>query len=201
MTECDRFCKRLVDLIVSSLGLLILWPLITVCWIFATLETRSNGFFLQSRVGESGRLIKTIKIRTMYPAKPDEMRSTVTVEGTVSITKTGRVFRKYKLDELPQLLNVLLGSMSLVGPRPDVPGYADLLKGADRVVLSIKPGITGPASLKYRNEEAILADQENPRSYNDNVIWPDKVKINREYIDNYSLLSDFKYLVRTIKGC
>ena len=110
------------------------------------------------------------------------------------------IFRKYKIDELPQLINVLKGDMSFVGPRPDVPGYADKLEGEDRIILSIKPGITGPATLKYKNEEEILANVDDPVKYNNQVIWPDKVKINKEYIKNWSLKKDIEYILKTIKG-
>jgi lipopolysaccharide/colanic/teichoic acid biosynthesis glycosyltransferase len=126
--------------------------------------------------------------------------STVTTANDKRITKSGRFFRKYKIDELPQLINVLKGDMSFVGPRPDVPGYADKLEGEDRIILSIKPGITGPASLKYKNEEEILASEKNPKEYNDKIIWPDKVKINKEYIKNWSLKKDIEYIIKTIKG-
>ncbi|MBA6363257.1 sugar transferase, partial [Colwellia sp. BRX8-8] len=106
--------------------------------------------------------------------------------------------RKFKVDELPQLVNVLFGTMSFVGPRPDVPGYADLLEGDDRIVLTIKPGITGPASIKYKNEEELLAHQTDPKFYNDTVIWPDKVKINKEYISKYSFYTDIKFILKTV---
>jgi lipopolysaccharide/colanic/teichoic acid biosynthesis glycosyltransferase len=116
------------------------------------------------------------------------------------ITPIGKILRKYKLDELPQLWNVLTGTMSFVGPRPDVRGYADTLTGEDRVILSIKPGITGPASLYFRNEEELLAKVENPSKYNDEVIWPLKVKINREYIEHYKFIQDIQYILATVLG-
>ena len=124
--------------------------------------------------------------------------STVTVSGDSRITYSGRVFRRFKIDELPQLINVLLGHMSIVGPRPDVPGFADQLQGYERLLLSIKPGITGPASLKYRNEELILSLQVDPISYNRSVIWPDKVQIGLAYIEHWSLSRDFLYILRTL---
>ncbi len=114
------------------------------------------------------------------------------------VTKIGRFLRKTKLDELPQLWNVLIGDMSLVGPRPDVPGYADKLKGEDRIVLTVRPGITGPASLYFKNEETLLAKQNDPKRYNDEVIWPQKVKINRNYILEYSFKKDLMYIFKTI---
>jgi lipopolysaccharide/colanic/teichoic acid biosynthesis glycosyltransferase len=175
---------------------LITWPIILTAWIIASIETKSNGFFLQKRVGENGKLFTIIKIKTMYPNNG----STVTTANDNRITKSGKFFRKYKIDELPQLINVLKGDMSFVGPRPDVPGYADKLEGEDRIILSIKPGITGPATIKYKNEEEILARVNDPIKYNNEVIWPDKVKINKEYIKNWSLKKDIEYILKTIKG-
>lgn len=159
------------------------------------METRSNGFFIHERVGRHGGVIKVYKIKTMYASQG--RRSPIASNNTSSITRSGAFFRKYKLDELPQLFNVLLGSMSLVGPRPDVPNYADQLQGSDRIILLLRPGITGPASIKYRNEEALLSAVADPVAYNDTIIWPDKVRINREYIDKYSLWADIKYIVQT----
>lgn len=188
--------KRLFDLTFSCVGLAFSWPLILICWSIAAVETRSNGFFVQSRIGRHGRHIKIIKIKTMYPAR--ESRSPITAFNTAVITRSGALFRRYKLDELPQLINVLLGDMSFVGPRPDVPGYADVLNGTDRVILLMRPGITGPASIKYRNEEELLSSVEDPAAYNDQIIWPDKVRINKEYYSNYSLLKDLGYIIQTI---
>jgi lipopolysaccharide/colanic/teichoic acid biosynthesis glycosyltransferase len=116
------------------------------------------------------------------------------------ITWLGRIWRKTKIDELPQLINVLKGNMSFVGPRPDVPGYADRLQGDDRIVLSVRPGITGPATLKYRDEEALLADQDDPERYNNEVLWLDKVRINREYVESWSFWQDIRYILKTICG-
>jgi lipopolysaccharide/colanic/teichoic acid biosynthesis glycosyltransferase len=198
MSRTDIFLKRTFDLVASLGGLIVLSPIICVCWIVAALETRSNGFFIQKRIGRHGRIIHVCKIKTMYPASG--RRSPIASSNLSSITRSGRVFRKYKLDELPQLFNVLVGSMSIVGPRPDVPGYADRLQGRDKVILLLRPGITGPASIKYKDEESILAAVDDPETYNDRVIWPDKVRINREYFVNYSLLRDVKYIVHTILG-
>jgi len=190
--------KRVFDIIFSLIGLILTWPIILIAWIIASLDTKSNGMFIQKRVGKDGKLFNIYKIKTMK--KVDNIDTTITSSNDVRITKSGKFFRKYKIDELPQLWNVLIGDMSFVGPRPDVPGYADKLEGDDRIILSIRPGITGPASLKYKNEEEILAQQEDPKWYNDNVIWPDKVKINKDYIKNWSLLKDIKYIIKTIKG-
>jgi lipopolysaccharide/colanic/teichoic acid biosynthesis glycosyltransferase len=116
------------------------------------------------------------------------------------VTPIGRILRKYKLDELPQLWNVFTGTMSFVGPRPDVSGYADKLTGEDRIILSVRPGITGPASLRFRNEEELLAKVDNPQQYNDEVIWPRKVTINREYVEHYSFIKDILYIFATVFG-
>ncbi|MEA3228244.1 MAG: sugar transferase, partial [Campylobacterota bacterium] len=135
------------------------------------------------------------KIKTMK--KVDGIDTTITSSTDKRITKSGKFLRDTKIDEFPQFINILLGDMSFVGPRPDVAGYADRLEGADKIILSIRPGITGPASIKYKDEEKILAQQENPQEYNDKVIWVDKVRINREYIENWSFKKDLKYMVET----
>ncbi len=198
MTNVDKLFKRTFDLVVSLLGLFLSSPLIFLAWVVAAFETGSNGFFIQKRVGLNGFLFNVIKIKTMK--NTSGYRSSITTEVSVQITKSGSFFRKYKIDELPQLWNVLIGEMSFVGPRPDVPGYADKLSGSDRLVLSVRPGITGPASIKYKNEEVILSSQSNARLYNDEIIWPDKVKINKEYINSYRFTDDIKYIVETIRG-
>lgn len=190
--------KRLFDFCISLLGLIFTSPIILVAWLVASFETRSNGFFIQGRIGKNGSLFQVVKIKTMK--KVEGIDTTITSSNDVRITKSGIFFRKTKIDELPQLWNVLVGQMSLVGPRPDVPGYADQLEGRDRVILSIRPGITGPASLKYKDEEAILAQQNDPVRFNNEVIWPDKVKINRRYIENYKFSMDLYYIWKTIVG-
>lgn len=198
MTTFDFFWKRLFDIVFSIIGLAFLLPLIAVCWTVAALETRSNGFFVHERVGRRGKRIRVCKIKTMRPSSA--ARSPITAQNLAAITRSGRLFRKYKLDELPQLFNVLMGSMSFVGPRPDVAGYADRIEGQDRVILLLRPGITGPASIKYKDEETLLSTAEDPVWFNDHVIWPDKVRINREYFVNYSLLRDLVYIFKTILG-
>jgi lipopolysaccharide/colanic/teichoic acid biosynthesis glycosyltransferase len=192
----DMFLKRVLDIFVSLTGLLVFFPVIGVTWLVAAIETGSNGFFIQHRIGRNGRVIRVCKIKTMFPG--DAKRSPIASNNTAAITRSGQFFRKYKLDELPQLFNVLMGEMSLVGPRPDVPGYADRLEGKDRIILRLRPGITGPASIKYRDEEALLASVDDPLMYNDKIIWPDKVRINKEYFANYSLLLDLRYILQTI---
>lgn len=151
--------------------------------------------FRQQRVGRDGKLFTLVKFRTMVPVHSG---STVSVAGDSRITPLGAVLRRWKLDELPELWNVLRGDMSFVGPRPDVPGYADRLQGDDRRVLQLRPGITGPATLKYRNEEQLLAAHPDPVAYNDNVIFPDKVRINLQYLDNRSFIGDLKIIFATL---
>lgn len=197
MSPKQKLIKRLFDLTLAVVGLALSWPIILLAWLVASIETRSNGLFVQERIGEGGKHFLIYKIRTMYP---DQKGSTITTAKDARITKSGKIFRRYKIDELPQLFNILKGDMSFVGPRPDVPGYADRLEGEDRIILSIKPGITGPASIKYKNEEEILAKVENPKEYNDKVIWPDKVRINKKYIKNWSLKKDISYILKTFKG-
>ena len=188
--------KRFLDLILSLFGLFFFsWLLLTV-WIFATIDTKSNGFFIQKRVGKNGKFFRLIKIKTMKPV--EGIKTTITTKNDARITNWGHFFRRTKLDELPSLWNVLIGDMSLVGPRPDVPGYADKLKGNDRRILELRPGITGPATLKYADEEKLLATVDDPVKYNDEVIFPDKVKINLEYLDNWSLWLDIKIIFNTI---
>lgn len=162
------------------------------------IKSTSKGpvFFRQKRVGLNGDLFVCIKFRTMYTNL--ENQGTITTAADSRITPLGRLLRRFKIDELPQLWNVLLGRMSLVGPRPDVPGYADRLKGEDRKILSLRPGITGPASLRFRNEEELLATVSNPKTYNDTVIWPEKVKINLDYLQNWRFLKDICCILETI---
>lgn len=188
--------KRFFDIFLSLLGLVLLGWLMLLAALFAWIDTGLNGFYTQCRIGLAGRPFKIIKIRTMKPCAGID--TTITTVNDARITRLGGFFRKTKIDELPQLINILLGQMSFVGPRPDVPGFADTLVGKDRDILTIRPGITGPASIKYRNEEELLANVDDPEAYNREVIFPDKVKINREYIKNYSLLLDIKYILDTV---
>ena len=152
--------------------------------IIILLDTKGNFFFIQERVGKNAKIfiiykIRTIPIRSNFPST------------------WGKFLRFFKIDELPQIYNICKGEMALVGPRPDVPGYADLLQGEDRIILTVKPGITGLASLKYRNEEYMLAQHKNPLKYNDEVIWPDKVRINKWYIENKNVSLDLIILFYT----
>ena len=198
MSQWNRVVKRFFDFVVALIGLLLLWWLILIVYILATIDTRKSGFFIQERVGKDGKLFKVIKIRTMRDIP--NVNTTVTRENDPRITRLGRFWRKTKIDELPQLINVLLGQMSFVGPRPDVPGFADQLTGPDRIILTVRPGITGPATLRFRNEEQLLAQQDDPEAYNREVIWPEKVRLNREYVENYSFRQDIKYIFQTLFG-
>ena len=190
--------KRVFDFSFSFFGLVFLWWLIIIAAFLAWIDTGENGFFTQARVGQFGKIFNVIKIRTMKSSS--DLTTTVTTSNDIRITALGKFFRKTKIDELPQLINVLLGQMSFVGPRPDVPGFADLLHDDDKVVLSIKPGITGPATLAYRNEEELLASVDDPEEYNRKVIFPDKVRINKKYIQDYTLTGDIKYIIHTVMG-
>lgn len=189
--------KRAFDLLVAGLLLVPAAPLIAVGWLVATVETRRSGIFRQSRIGRDGVPFEVMKLRTMRPVTGID--TVVTARGDVRITRGGAVLRRFKLDELPQLVNVVRGQMSLVGPRPDVAGFADLLEGDDRIVLSVRPGITGPAALAYRHEEEILASVPDPERYNREVIWPDKVRINRAYVESYRFGDDLRCLRDTLR--
>lgn len=156
-----------------------------IIFIFASIDTKSNGLFTQKRVGQFGKPFIIFKIKTMHPK-------------TRTISGIGRFLRKSKLDELPQLWNVLIGDMSFVGPRPDIIGYADQLVGEDRIILNLKPGLTGLASIKYRNEEKTLFNQTDSLHYNDNIIWPDKVRINKWYVQHRTLSMDVTILFYTL---
>lgn len=191
--------KFIFDRLISIIGLLCLWPVLIVISILIRIKMSGGSvFFIQKRVGKNGKLFKIIKFRSMTVG---HSASSVSVAGESRITPLGAKLRKYKLDELPELWNVLKGDMSFVGPRPDVPGYADKLQGDDCEVLKLRPGITGPASLKYRNEEELLAKVDNPQKYNDEVIYPDKVRINRYYLHNYSFWKDIMIIFCTVLGC
>ena len=208
-----------------------LWPVLVIVAILVKVKMPGGpAFFVQKRVGKGGKLFDCHKFRTMKPTllpsqkgreKGDKNWSTVSVAGDSRITPLGAKLRHWKLDELPGLWDVLIGHMSFVGPRPDVPGYADKLTGDDREVLKLRPGITGPATLKYRREDEMLADvrrlmsegrylpqeqmgrmtdQELAEWYNDNVIYPDKVKINRYYLHHYSFIKDIEMIFCTVLG-
>ena len=189
--------KYLFDRLFSLLGIIILSPVILVVAFIVRVKIGKPVLFRQERVGKDGKLFTIWKFRTM---EDENDGPSVCVAGDERILPLGVKLRKYKLDELPQLWNVLKGDMSFVGPRPDVPGYADQLQGDDRDVLKLRPGITGPATLKYRDEEELLATVDNPQEYNDTVIFPDKVRINRYYLHHYSFWTDLKILFATVLG-
>ena len=190
--------KFLFDRLASFFGLLIIWPVLIIVAILIKIKMpRGPVFFTQKRVGRNGKLFTMYKFRSMTVSHSG---SSISVAGESRITPFGAKLRKYKIDELPELWNVLIGDMSFVGPRPDVPGYADMLKGEDRDILKLRPGITGPASLKYRNEEELLSHVDNPIKYNNEVIFPDKVRINLYYLHNYSFWTDIKLILCTVLG-
>lgn len=191
--------KYVFDRLMALIGLLVLWPVLLVVTLLIRIRMPGGPvIFKQQRVGREGELFTMYKFRSMSVGHGG---SSVSVAGESRITPLGAKLRHYKLDELPELWNVLIGDMSFVGPRPDVPGYADQLKGKDREVLRLRPGITGPASLKYRDEEDILAKQANPQKFNDEVIFPDKVRINLYYLEHYSFLKDIRMIFCTVLGC
>ena len=196
MTNWQKFIKRSFDIVMSLLGLVAVGWLIALCWLIATIDTRRNGFFAQERIGKDMRVFRIIKIRTMREIAG--ITTVVTSRNDPRITFAGSWLRRLKLDELPQLINVLLGHMSFVGPRPDVAYFAELLQGDDRKIMSIRPGITGPASLAFVDEEEMLAESEDPEEYNRKVIFPAKVKINRSYIEHYKFYKDIIYIIATI---
>ena len=189
--------KRVFDMIASFLGLILLIPLFAVLALLIKIRMPGPVLFCQQRTGRHGRAFTIYKFRTMIV---DHQGSTISVRGESRITPLGEKLRKYKLDELPELWNVLKGDMSFVGPRPDVPEYYQRLKGNAKQILELRPGITGPASLKYIDEEEILASQPDPQKYNDEVIWPDKVRINLEYYHHRSFFGDLRIIFRTIAG-
>ena len=190
--------KYIFDRVAALIGLLCIWWLLIIVAIIIKIKMPGGpAIFKQTRIGRHGKPFTMYKFRTMTV---NHSGSSVSVAGESRITPLGAVLRKYKIDELPELWNVLKADMSFVGPRPDVPGYADALTGDDREVLLLRPGITGPASLKYRNEEEILAAVENPQIYNDTIVFPDKVRINRYYLHNYSFVSDIKMILCTVLG-
>ena len=213
--------KLIFDKVVSFIGLLILWPVLLVVALLIKWKMPGPILFCQQRVGRYGEIFTVYKFRTMTVkreaavASRDSEATSIASQEQGRITPLGEKLRRYKLDELPELWNVLKGDMSFVGPRPDVPGYADQLQDEDREVLLLRPGITGPASLKYRNEEDILqaidealqkggeglpAGVTTVQEYNDNIIYPDKVRLNRYYLHHYSFMKDIQMIVCTVLG-
>lgn len=198
--------KYLFDRLISLVGLVILSPVFLIVAIMIKIQMPGPIFFKQRRIGQHGKLFTVYKFRSMTVnnsssfASKSSKATSIASEENDRITPLGEKLRRYKLDELPELWNVLKGDMSFVGPRPDVPGYADKLQGKDREVLRLKPGITGPASLKFRNEEYILSKMNDPKKYNDEVIYPDKVRLNLYYLYHYSFWDDLRMIVCTVLG-
>ena len=213
--------KFVFDKVVSLVGLIVLSPVLLIVALLIKWKMPGPILFCQQRVGRYGRIFTVYKFRTMTVkaeasvASRNSEATSIASQEQSRITPLGEKLRRYKLDELPELWNVLKGDMSFVGPRPDVPGYADQLKGEDREVLLLRPGITGPASLKYRNEEDILEAVDEAlqkgrsglpmgittvQEYNDNVIYPDKVRLNRYYLHHYSFIKDIQMIVCTVLG-
>jgi len=196
LSPLQAFLKRTLDMVGALVGLALSWWVIAIAYVIAAVDTKASGFFLQERVGRNGKLFKVIKIRTMRGCPG--VQTNVTTDRDPRVTRIGRILRKSKIDELPQLLNVLAGQMSFVGPRPDVPGFADRLQGEERLILSVRPGITGPATLAYRDEESLLAAQSDPEAFNRDVVYPDKVRLNLAYIRHYRLWTDLDCIGRSI---
>ena len=199
LSRRQEVLKRAFDIAVSSAVLLLLGGIIIVGAAISAVAHGGSGFFVQRRIGRHGRAFPLVKLTTMR--RTHSATTSVTTASDPRITAVGRLLRRTKLDELPQFGNVLVGHMSLVGPRPDVRGFADVLEGDDRIILSVRPGITGPASLAYRDEESLLAAQADPERYNQDVIYPDKVRINRRYVEMYTFQDDLRCLWRTLVGC
>ncbi len=187
--------KWCFDRIVALIGLVVLFIPLLVIAILIKIDSKGPAFFMQTRIGKDGKPFRICKFRTMFDQAEGDSITTAT---DPRITRMGRWLRHSKVDCLTELVNVVIGQMSFVGPRPDVPGYADQLQGDDRRILQLRPGITGPASLKYRNEEELLAQQPDPKAYNDTVIWPDKVKINLNYLDHWTFLGDIQLIFKTV---
>ncbi len=192
LTKSQSFTKRVFDLVLSIVLLPLLIVPILLLIIIATIDTKQFGLFFQERVGQHAKLFHIFKIRTLK----NERHKLGHLDA--SATKFGRFLRQSKLDELPQLFNVLIGDMSFIGPRPDIRGFADELVGDDRKILTVKPGITGEATLKYKDEEAILSSQKNPEQYNRTIIWVDKVEINKKYVESWSFCVDLKLILKSI---
>ena len=188
--------KRLFDFTAALAGLAVLSPLMLLMAILVRATSPGPALFIQERVGRHGRVFRCAKFRTMCTGA--QAQGTVTTAADARVTPLGRWLRRWKLDELPQLWNVLAGRMSFVGPRPDVPGYADRLQGDDRRILELRPGITGPATLLFRDEERLLALAKNPQAFNDAVVYPEKVRLNREYLETGHFGRDLGYVIATV---
>jgi lipopolysaccharide/colanic/teichoic acid biosynthesis glycosyltransferase len=193
LTKKQQLLKRFFDVVMSILLLPFLLAPLIILIIIATLRTKQSGVFIQKRIGKEGKPFSFYKIRSLKGSNHQDINDIAMRQ-----TNFGKWLRVSKLDELPQLFNVINGTMSWVGPRPDIPGYADQLKGEDQIILSVKPGITGPATIKYKNEDLLLLQQNEPLIYNDTVIWPDKVAINKLYVKHWRLINDIRYLWKSV---
>jgi lipopolysaccharide/colanic/teichoic acid biosynthesis glycosyltransferase len=180
--------KRFFDIIFSLFALLLFFWVVCISWLLASIDTRTNGIFIQQRIGQFGKPFKIYKLRTIQVSSSS---------GNRRISTIGRFLRSYKLDEFPQFFNVLKGEMSVVGPRPDLPGYYDLLEGENRKILELKPGLTSLASLKYSKEESLLRNQVSPDRYNNSIVFPDKVQLNLDYYDHHSFWGDIGIILKT----
>lgn len=187
--------KRIFDIAASLFGLIVLSPALLIIAVLIKIRMPGPALFSQQRTGRYGKLFTIYKFRSMTL---DHGGSTISVKGEMRITPLGGTLRKYKLDELPELWNILTGHMSFVGPRPDVPEYTDRLVGEERQILELRPGLTGPATLVYANEEELLASVEDPQAYNDEVLWPEKVRLNMDYYHNRTFFGDILIIFRTI---
>ncbi|AXT18570.1 sugar transferase [Flavobacteriaceae bacterium AU392] len=190
MTRVEKNIKRVFDVFFSFIGLILLGWVILLVAVISKIFIKGKGFFKQKRIGQYGKEFIIYKIETIHPEEAKKENP--------YISEFGQFIRKYKIDEFPQLWNVLEGTMSFVGPRPDLPEYLDMLEEKAKVILNIKPGITGPATLYYRNEEKLLNLQKKPKEYNKEVIWPQKVAMNTKYINEYSFVKDIYYIYKTL---
>ncbi|OIQ38732.1 MAG: sugar transferase [Bacteroidetes bacterium MedPE-SWsnd-G1] len=189
LSKKQQFIKRLFDILLAVILIPIVSTPLIVLFVGASIDTQSFGLFTHKRVGKEAKLFTLFKLKTMR----------LLGNGTLVTSNFGKLLRRTKLDELPQIFNIILGEMSFVGPRPDIMGYADKLQGEEKLILSVRPGLTGPATIKFSNEEALLSRQENPLEYNDTVIWPQKVEINLDYVRHWNFMKDLRYLWFTIK--
>lgn len=200
MKKINSIIKRIFDFFAALIGIIIISPVLIIVSIAIKLDSSGNIMFLQKRVGKDGKEFNIYKFRTMV-SNAEKLGKQITVGKDNRITKVGAFLRKYKIDELPQLFNVLKGDMSLVGPRPEVPKYVALYNEEQRKVLSVRPGITDLASLKYSDENDILGKVENPEEYYINVIMKDKLSLNLEYIEKSNLFFDISLVIKTILKC
>ncbi|MBU5454988.1 sugar transferase [Caproiciproducens sp. MSJ-32] len=200
MSKINRAIKRIFDIIVSLIGIIIISPILLIVAISIKLDSEGSVLFLQKRIGKDGKPFNIYKFRTMV-TNAEKLGAQITVGKDNRITRVGAFLRKYKIDELPQLFNVLKGDMSLVGPRPEVPKYVELYTEEERRVLEVRPGITDLASIRYRDENDILGKVENPEEYYIKVIMKDKLKLNLEYIEKSNVFYDIYLIIKTIIKC